>query len=86
MTILERVEHSLRDFRPRTQREFIALQICRRFDDMPVLAKYLHVAQRHPKKELLEAARLATMRAESEGRPARVLFFELLERFAEEAA
>ena len=33
MTILDRVEASLADFRPKNQREFVSLQIARRFDD-----------------------------------------------------
>jgi hypothetical protein len=44
MTILEQVESSLSDFRPHNQRGYIALQIARRFNDLPNLARYLLVA------------------------------------------
>lgn len=84
-TILERVEDWLRDFRPRTHRQFVALQICRRFDDLPNLARYLQGAERHPKKVLLEAARLAGQRGPDDG-PAAKVFFELLDQFEKEAA
>jgi hypothetical protein len=49
MTILERTEAALRDFRPKNEREFVALQLARRFDDLSHLARYLIAAQRHPK-------------------------------------
>jgi len=81
--ILDRVEQSLADFRPRTQREFVALQIARRFNDTARLARYLLVSPQHPKRELLEAARLAQLEAPSD--PASK-FFELLQQFRKEGA
>jgi hypothetical protein len=82
--ILDHVERELRDFRPRTHREFVALQICQRFDDLLNLVRYLQVCQQHPKRVLLEAARLAMVRGTPDGRPVTELFFELLRQFGQE--
>lgn len=82
--ILDRVEASLRDFRPRTQREFVALQIARRFHDTHRLPRYLLLAQDHPKKVMLEAARLAMLRKELNRASFGDLFFELMEKFDRE--
>lgn len=84
MPILERVEASLAEFRPKNQREFVALQIARRFDDVDRLAQYLLVAPQHPKRVLLEAARLAASQA-GPTVPAADRFFQLLEDFRKEA-
>lgn len=66
------------DFRPRTQREFVALQLARRFDDLPNLARYLVVAQHHSKRAMLEAAKIARTRHELNRAPMSQLFFEAL--------
>ena len=79
--ILDQVEASLRDFRPRTTREFVALQIARRFNDVDSLAKYLNVSRDTPKRILLEAARLAALRHGLNRSPLPQLFFEVLEEF-----
>jgi hypothetical protein len=80
--ILDQVELSLQHFVPRNQKEFVVLQIARRFSDTNSLAKYLLAAPEHPKKLLLEAARLATLEAPSAPSDR---FFELLEQFRKEA-
>jgi len=84
MTILEKVEAGLQDFHPRNQREFVVLQIARHFKDEENLARYLNVTQEHPKKVLLEAARLALERHQPDGAALPDVFFELLEKFREE--
>jgi hypothetical protein len=84
MDILEQVERSLADFRPRNQREFVALQIARRFDDLKRLPRYLQAAQQHPKHVMLEAARTAVLRHELNRTPTSELFFEILAERAEE--
>jgi hypothetical protein len=78
MSILERVEASLADFQPRTQREFVALQIARRFDDLHRLPRYVLAAQRHSKRVLLEAARTAALQRALNRAPTSDLFFEIL--------
>ena len=78
MSILERVEASLADFQPRNQREFVALQIAKRFDDLHRLPRYLQAAQKHPKQVLLDAARTAVLRHELNRTPTAELFFEIL--------
>ena len=78
MSILEQVEASLADFQPRNQREFVALQIARRFDDLQRLPRYLLVAQNHPKRVLLDAAQTAVLRHELNRTPTSELFFEIL--------
>lgn len=83
-TILDKVEDSLKQFRPRTHREFVALQICRHWNDMSNLARYLGFAQRHTRRVLVEAARLADQRTTTDGRPAPELFFQLLQQFEQE--
>jgi hypothetical protein len=82
--LLDAVAASLMDFAPRTQKEFVLLQIAKRFNEETLLAKYLNIGGRFPKRVLLEAARLAQARAEKAGRPASALFFELLEQFSKE--
>ena len=82
--ILDRVENSLQEFRPRNQREFVALQIARRFQDAQHLARYLNVARSHPKKVLLEAARLAVLRRDLNRTSLPDLFFEVLAEFDRE--
>jgi hypothetical protein len=82
--ILESVEQSLINFRPRSQREFVALQVARRFNDLDRLAKYINAARNVPKKVFLEAARLATKRADETGGPVTTILFELLDKFGEQ--
>ena len=79
MPILDTVEHSLKNFRPRTHRQFVVFSIARRFDDLSHLARYLNISEAHHNKVLLEAARLAEQRAREDGRPAAAWFFDLLE-------
>jgi hypothetical protein len=86
MTVLESVEKSLEQFRPKNRKEFVVLQIAQRFGDVGRLARYLNAAADHPKNVLLEAARLAAKRAEASGQPAPLHFFDLLEEFRKEAA
>ena len=81
--ILDRVEGSLMRFRPRNQRQYVALQIARRFHDERRLSRYLNVAEQHPKKVLLEAARLARLRSDLNRTPIADLFFEILSEFAD---
>ena len=78
MTILESTENSLRDFRPKNEREFVALQLARRFDDLTRLPRYLIAAKRFSKRDLLEAAKTARMRAHLNRTPIADLFFEVL--------
>lgn len=82
--ILDRVEASLADFRPRNHREFVALQVARRFNDTYNLAKYLLEAPHFPKRQLLEAARLAEFQAGG-GTAGADRYFELLAQFRKEA-
>jgi len=84
MSILGAVEASLKDFRPKNHRQFTVRNIARRFNDLPNLAKYLLVCERHPKNVLLEAARLADQQSKAEGIAASMRFFELLDKFARE--
>ena len=87
MSILELVEASLKDFHPKTHRQFVVYSIARQFDDLPRLARYLNVCDAHPKKVLIEAARLAQRHAAEDGRLPAHWFFELLESWrAKEAA
>lgn len=79
--VLDRVDQALADFRPKNQREFVALQIARRFHDTNRLARYVLVAQSHPKKVMLEAARLAMLQHELNRTSASDLFFEVITKF-----
>ena len=78
MSILDQIEVSLADFRPRNQAEFAALQLARRFDDLHRLPRYLAAAKRHSKRALLEAAKTAVLRHELNRTPTSELFFEVL--------
>jgi hypothetical protein len=78
MTILDQTETSLQDFRPKNEREFVALQLARRFDDLPRLPRYLIAAKRHSKRDLLDAAKTARLRAQLNRTPIADLFFEVL--------
>lgn len=78
MDILDRVDQTLADFRPHNPREFVALQLARRFDDLSNLAKYLVAAKRHSKRALLDAAKDARLRHELNRAPISQLFFEIL--------
>ncbi len=84
MPILDIVSESLKDFRPKNQRQFVVLNIARRFNDLFNLARYLNVCERHPKKVLLEAARLAEQQAQAAGNSPVERFFELLSDWARE--
>jgi hypothetical protein len=84
MSILGAVEASLKDFRPKNHRQFTVRNIAHRFNDLHNLAKYLLVCEQHPKRVLLEAARLAQQQAQAEGIQAPDRFFDLLDRFARE--
>lgn len=84
--ILDAVEHSLANFRPRTGREFVALQIARRFDDLGRLVLYVNVGRDCPKKLMLEAARLATQQTAGDLRQTAERFFQLIEQFRREEA
>lgn len=79
MNILERIDASLADFRPHSPREFVALQLARRFDDLPHLARYLLAAKRHSKRAMLDAALDARRRHELNRAPIAQLFFEILD-------
>jgi hypothetical protein len=82
MPILDTIENSLQHFHPKTHRQFVVYNIARRFDDVGRLARYLTVCERHPKKVLLEAARLAQRHATEDGRPPAVWFFDLLDSWS----
>jgi hypothetical protein len=87
MPILNTVEASLKDFRPKTPRQFVILNIATRFNDLPNLARYLNACEHHPKSVLLEAARLAEQASFHDGRsPVEPFFARLAERDREEAA
>jgi hypothetical protein len=78
MAILDAVEASLRDFRPKTHRQFVVFSIATRFNDLSNLARYLNASEGHPKRVLLEAARVAERRAQDGGAHAPDVFFGLL--------
>ena len=78
MSILERVEAALAGFRPKTQAEFVALQLARRFDDLHRLPRYLAAARTHTKPVLLDAAKTAMLRHALNRTPTSQLFFEAL--------
>jgi hypothetical protein len=84
MDILEQVERSLADFRPRNPREFVALQLARRFNDVGHLAKYLAASKHHSKRALLAAAQTARTRHELNRAPLAELFFEVLSEWEQE--
>jgi len=86
MPILDTVEASLANFRPKTHRQFVVFNIARRFDDLYNLARYLNVCDSHPKRVLLEAARLAERHVAVEGGSAIDRFFGLLEDWARKEA
>ena len=78
MNILDQVEASLAGFRPRTQAEFVALQLARRFDDVHRFPRYLAAARMHAKSTLIDAGRTAMLRHELNRAPVAELFFEVL--------
>ena len=86
MSILETVENSLKDFRPKTHRQFVVFNIAQRFDDLADLARYLYVCDAHPKKVLLEAARLAEQQALRDHTSPVEMFFKLLAEWRREGA
>ena len=86
MPILDTVEASLINFRPKSHRQFVVFNIARRYDDLYNLARYLNVCDLHPKKVLLEAARLAEKRSATEGGSAIDRFFALLDEWSQKEA
>jgi hypothetical protein len=86
MPILDAVEEGLANFRPKSHRQFVVFNIARRFNDLYNLARYLNVCDTHPKKVLLEAARLAERHATLEGGSAIDRFFALVEEWARKEA
>ena len=86
MSILDHTEDALRDFRPKNEREFVALQLARRFNDLEHLSRYLIAAHRHSKRQLLEAAATARIRHELNRAPLSELFFEVLAEQEQEVA
>jgi hypothetical protein len=82
--ILDRVDRSTERFVPRTQREYVVLQIAKRFNDTHRLGKYLVAAKEYPKRRLIEAARKAQLRHQLNRTPAGDLFFEVLAEFRKE--
>jgi hypothetical protein len=78
MHILEHIDAALADFRPHNPREFVALQLARRFNDVPNLARYLVAAKRHSKRTMLDAAKDAHLRHALNRAPIPQLFFEIL--------
>lgn len=84
MSTLDSVEAGLKDFRPKTHRQLIVFNIAARFDDLSNLARYLNVCDQHPKRVLLEAARLAQQRALQDGMKASDAFFSLLSEWRRE--
>lgn len=81
--ILDKVDRSIEQFRPRNGREYVALQIAVRFHDTHRLARYILAAKDHPKRLMLEAARQAMLRRDLNRASAGDLFFELLAAFDE---
>ena len=76
--ILDHIEQGLKEFRPRTGREYVALQIATRFNDVHRLARYLVVAKSHSKREMLKAARDAMLQRNLNRASTGDLFFELI--------
>lgn len=57
MAILDTVSDGMAPFRPHTYRQFIVLNICRRFRDLSHLQRYLSLCAEHTSAALLAAAR-----------------------------
>lgn len=85
MSVLDRVEASTRNFRPRNGREFVALHFARKFNDLRRLPRYILAAQHHSKDELIDAAKTARLRHELNRTPISDLFFEILKEREETA-
>jgi len=85
MSILDTVEASLKDFRPKTHRQFVVFNIASRFDDLTRLARYINVCELHPKRVLLDAAKQAAHQARQNDQSAADVFFELLDVRSQEA-
>ena len=84
MSILDAVEVSLRQYRPKTHRQFVIFNIASRFNDLQRLARYLNNCQDHPKRVLLEAARLAELHTHQNGGDAPERFFAQLDEWRKE--
>jgi hypothetical protein len=78
MSILDRIEASVANFRPSTPAEFVCLQLAKRFDDLHRLPRYIAAARSHSKQSLLDAAKTAMLRHELNRAPTADLFFEAL--------
>lgn len=57
MTILDRVAQSAILFRPQSYRQFLALNIARKFNDLPRLNRYLRACDVRLPSTILEIAR-----------------------------
>jgi hypothetical protein len=77
MTLLDRVEDTLKSFRPKTHRQFVVFNVASRFDDLPHLARYLNLCH-HSVATLLDAARRAEAHALADGNNPVISFFALL--------
>ena len=86
MNLLERVEENLKNFRPKTPRQFAAFNVAFRFEDLPHLARYLNACH-HSARTLFETARVAETQSLRGGSDRIAAFFDLLaERDRKEAA
>lgn len=85
MPIFDAVEAGLKDFRPKTHQQFVVFNIATRFNDVPSLARYLNVCD-HPKKVLLQAARLAEQQTLADGTSPVEPFFRLLDEWRRKEA
>ena len=65
MPILDAMGDGIEPFRPRTYRQFIVLNISRRFHDLPHLQRYLPLCAEHTSAQLLAAARDAATQGEN---------------------
>ncbi len=66
MPILDTTGDGMKPFRPHTYRQFIVLNISRRFHDLAHLPRYLPLCTQHTSAELLAAARDAVAQGENE--------------------
>lgn len=57
--ILDQVAGSEIQFRPRTTDEFFSLQLAKRLNDVSEIGRYTLLAQRYPRRTLLQAYRRA---------------------------
>lgn len=83
MNTPEQPDQSLRDFGPKSPREYLALQLARRFNDLPNLTKYLLVAKAYTTRQMLTSVEQAQARHELKPAPMSELFFEILSEWKE---